>query len=137
MSFYVIIVYMKRRIRALPIILILLILGAGTYLIFFQNRPLSEKANYVPYKSFSAAVDSSEVESATLETDRITFVMQGKSYVTENPDSDTLTERLLSSGASVTDNRSFSVNAVLDILFDAIFFGAVAFGIFKLIHDSL
>ena len=127
---------MKRRIRALPIILILLILGAGAYLLFFQNRPLSEKANYVPYKSFSAAVDSSEIESATLETDRISFVMQGRTYVTENPDSDTLAERLLSSGASVTDNRNFSLNAVLDILFDVIFFGAVAFGIYTLIQYS-
>lgn len=136
MFFYVNIVYMKRRIRLLPIILILLILAAAAYIIFFQNRPLSEKANYVPYKSFSAAVDSSEVESATLETNRITFVMQGNSYVTENPDSDTLTERLLSSGASVTDNTDFSVNAVLDILFDIIFFGAVAFGIYKLIQYS-
>lgn len=120
----------------MPIILILLILGAGAYLIFFQNRPLSEKANYVPYKSFSAAVDSSEIESATLETDRISFVMQGRTYVTENPDSDTLSERLLSSGASVTDNRNFSLNAVLDILFDVIFFGAAAFGIYKLIQYS-
>ena len=127
---------MKRRIRPLFIILVLLILAAGAYIIFFQGRPLSEKANYVPYKAFSSAVDSSDVESARFETDRIVFVMNGSTYVTENPNSDTLTERLLSSGASVTDNTTFSVNYVLDIVFDVIFFGAVIFGIFKLLQYS-
>ena len=136
MCFYVNIVYMKRRIRPLLIILILLILGAGAYILFFQGKPISEKANYVPYKSFAAAIDSSEIESATLETGKITFVMEGNTYVTENPDSETLTERLLASGASVTDNTGFSVNAVLDIVFDVVFFGAVALGIYKLIQYS-
>lgn len=125
---------MKRRIRPLPIILILLILAAGAYVIFFQDRPVSENANYVPYKSFSAAIDSSEVQSATLETGKITFVMEGNTYVTENPDSGTLTERLLASGASVTDKTDFSLNSAMDLLFDVIFFGAVAFGIYKLIQ---
>ena len=118
----------------MPIILILLILAAGAYIIFFQGRPVSQKANYVPYKSFSAAIDSSEVESATLETGKITFVMEGNTYVTENPDSGTLTERLLASGASVTDKTDFSLNSAMDLLFDVIFFGAVAFGIYKLIQ---
>ena len=127
---------MKRRIRPLPIILILLILAAGAYIIFFQGRPVSENANYVPYKSFSAAIDSSEVQSATLEAGKITFVMEGNTYVTENPDSGTLTERLLASGASVTDKTDFSLNSAMDILFDVIFFGAVAFGIYKLIQYS-
>ena len=127
---------MKRRIRPLPIILILLILAAGAYIIFFQGRPVSENENYVPYKSFSAAIDSSEVQSATLEAGKITFVMEGNTYVTENPDSGTLTERLLASGASVTDKTDFSLNSAMDILFDVIFFGAVAFGIYKLIQYS-
>ena len=120
----------------MPIILILLILAAGAYIIFFQGRPVSENANYVPYKSFSAAIDSSEVQSATLEAGKITFVMEGNTYVTENPDSGTLTERLLASGASVTDKTDFSLNSAMDILFDVIFFGAVAFGIYKLIQYS-
>ena len=127
---------MKRRIRSLFIILILLILGAGAYIIFFQGRPLSGKENYVPYKSFSAAIDGGDVESAELGTDRITFVMEGKTYVTDNPRSDTLTERLLDSGAAVTDNSDFSLTSVLDIVFDVVFFGAIAFGIFKLIQYS-
>ena len=120
----------------MPIILILLILAAGAYIIFFQGRPVSENENYVPYKSFSAAIDSSEVQSATLEAGKITFVMEGNTYVTENPDSGTLTERLLASGASVTDKTDFSLNSAMDILFDVIFFGAVAFGIYKLIQYS-
>ena len=127
---------MKRRIRPLIVILILLIVCAGAYIFFFRGRPLSARTDYVPYKSFSAAIDKSEIESATLETDRIVFVMQGSTYVTENPNSATLTERLLSSGASVTDNTSFSLNYVLDIVFDVIFFGAVIFGIFKLLQYS-
>ena len=127
---------MKRRIRPLVIILLILILGAGAYILFFQNRSLSSRSDYVPYKSFSAAIDSKEVEKATLESDRISFVMEGKAYVTENPHSDTLTERLLSSGAAVDDNSDFSVTSVLDIVFDVIFFGAVAFGLYKLLQYS-
>ena len=127
---------MKRRIRPLVIILLILILGAGAYILFLQNRSLSSRSDYVPYKSFSAAIDSKEVEKATLEGDRISFVMEGKAYVTENPHSDTLTERLLSSGAAVDDNSDFSVSSVLDILFDVIFFGAVAFGLYKLLQYS-
>ena len=127
---------MKRRIRPLVIILLILILGAGAYILFFQNRSLSSRSDYVPYKSFSAAIDSKEVEKATLEGDRISFVMEGKAYVTENPHSDTLTERLLSSGAAVDDDSDFSVSSVLDILFDVIFFGAVAFGLYKLLQYS-
>ena len=127
---------MKRRIRPLVIILLILILGAGAYILFFQNRSLSSRSDYVPYKSFSAAIDSKEVERATLESDRISFVMEGKAYVTENPHSDTLTERLLSSGAAVDDNSDFSVTSVLDIVFDVIFFGAVAFGLYKLLQYS-
>ena len=118
------------------IILLLLILGAGAYIIFFQGRPLSVKENYVPYKSFSAAIDGGKVESAELGTDRITFVMEGKTYVTDNPRSATLAERLLDSGAAVTDNTDFSLTSVLDIVFDVVFFGAIAFGIFKLIQYS-
>ena len=127
---------MKRRIRPLVIILLILILGAGAYILLFQNRSLSSRSDYVPYKSFSAAIDSKEVEKATLESDRISFVMEGKAYVTENPHSDTLTERLLSSGAAVDDNSDFSVTSVLDIVFDVIFFGAVAFGLYKLLQYS-
>lgn len=125
---------MKKQIRPLVIILIVLILGAGAYFLFFRDRPLSARQNYVPYKSFSAAIDSSEVESAEIEKDRITFKMEGATYITENPHSDTLTERLLSSGAAVTDNSDFSATYVLDILFDVVFFGAIAFGIFKLLQ---
>ena len=127
---------MKKHIRPLVIILIVLILGAGTYFLFFRDRPLSSKHNYVTYKSFSAAINSSEVESAVIEKDRITFSMGGSEYITENPHSDTLAERLLSSGASVTDNSDFSATYVLDILFDVVFFGAIAFGIFKLLQYS-
>ena len=127
---------MKRRIRPLVIILLILILGAGAYILFFQNRSLSSRSDYVPYKSFSAAIDSKEVEKATLESDRISFVMEGKAYVTENPHSDTLTERLLSTGAAVDDNSDFSVTSVLDIVFDVIFLGAVAFGLYKLLQYS-
>ena len=127
---------MKKHIRPLVIILLVLILGAASYFLFFRDRPLSAKQNYVDYRSFSAAIDSSEVESAAIETDRITFTMEGATYVTENPHSETLTERLLSSGASVTDNSDISATYVLDILFDVIFFGAIAFGIFKLLQYS-
>ncbi len=97
---------------------------------------ISKRTNYVPYNSFAASVHDREVSSAVIESGRITFTTPAGTFVTDNPGSDTLAERLMEAGASVTQRNGISVTALLDVLFDVIFFGAVAFGVFKLIDYS-
>ena len=97
---------------------------------------ISNRNNYVPYNSFSASVHDREVSSAVIESGKITFTTPAGTFVTDNPGSDTLAERLMETGASVTQRNGVSVTALLDVLFDVIFFGAVALGILKLIDYS-
>ena len=97
---------------------------------------VSNKGNYVPYPEFNEAVDAGKVSEAVLEAGSITFTTSDGTFVTDNPASPYLAERLLSAGVKVTARTGISVSVVLDILFDVIFFGAVAFGIFKLVDYS-
>lgn len=97
---------------------------------------VSGKGNYVSYPEFNEAVDAGKVSEAVLEAGSITFTTSDGTFVTDNPASPYLAERLLSAGVKVTARTGISVSVVLDILFDVIFFGAVAFGIFKLVDYS-
>ena len=96
----------------------------------------ASKANYVGYPTFNDAVNKAEVTEAVMEKNRIVFSTAGGTFVTDNPGSETLQERLLQSGAKVTTKTGLSVSTVLDVVFDIIFFGAVAFGVLKLIDYS-
>jgi len=94
------------------------------------------KDNYIPYPEFNQAIVDRRINEAVIEAGSITFTTPEGTFVTDNPASPDLAERLLSSGAKVTAKTGISVSVVLDILFDVIFFGAVAFGIFKLVDYS-
>ena len=94
------------------------------------------KDNYIPYPEFNQAIVDGKINEAVIEAGSITFTTPEGTFVTDNPASPDLAERLLSSGAKVTAKTGISVSVVLDILFDVIFFGAVAFGIFKLVDYS-
>ena len=96
----------------------------------------SRKSNYVEYPVLSQAIDSGSVSEAVIEPDSVSFTTSEGTFVTDNPDSADLKERLLESGAKVKVKSGVSVTAVLDVIFDVIFFGAVAFGVFKLIDYS-
>lgn len=97
---------------------------------------IAGKENYKPYTEFSQAIVSGKVSEAVIETDRIAFTTAEGTFVTDNPASPDLAERLLQAGVKVTAKTSVSVSVILDVLFDVIFFGAVAFGIFKLVDYS-
>ncbi|MBR4426611.1 MAG: hypothetical protein IKS77_02825, partial [Spirochaetales bacterium] len=96
----------------------------------------SRKSNYVQYTVLSDAIDSGSVTEAVIEPQSVRFSTSAGTFVTDNPDSGDLKEKLLQSGAKVTVKSGVSVTAVLDVIFDVLFFGAVAFGIFKLIDYS-
>ena len=96
----------------------------------------SRKSNYVQYTVLSDAINSGSVTEAVIEPQSVRFSTSAGTFVTDNPDSGGLKERLLQSGAKVTVKSGVSVTAVMDVIFDVLFFGAVAFGIFKLIDYS-
>ncbi len=90
----------------------------------------------VPYTEFNRAVADGRVSEAVIEAKTITFTTSEGTFVTDNPASPDLVERLLSAGVDVTTRTGISVTVVLDILFDVVFFGAIAFGILKLVEYS-
>ena len=96
----------------------------------------SHKSNYVKYSELTEALNAGSVSEAVIESESITFTTPSGTFVTDNPDSQDLKERLLESGAKVSVKSGVSVTAVLDVIFDVIFFGAVAFGLFKLLDYS-
>ena len=100
---------------------------------WFSN---SAKANFVPYPEFSSSVELGKVSEAILESGRIVFTTSDGSFITDNPSFPDLSLWLMEKGVKVTTKTGISVSVLLDVLFDVIFFGAVAFGIFKLIDYS-
>ena len=96
----------------------------------------SRKSNYVSYSTLTDAIAKSSVTEAVIENDSITFTTPSGTFVTDNPASPDLKERLLESGAKVTAKTEVSVTTILDVVFDIIFFGAIAFGVFKLVDYS-
>lgn len=97
---------------------------------------ITRKSNYVAYSSLVKEIEAKNVSRAVIVPDSVTFTTPSGTFITDNPGSDTLRERLLESGAAVEVREGVSVTAVLDVIFDVVFFGAVAFGIFKLVDYS-
>ncbi|MBQ5391622.1 MAG: ATP-dependent metallopeptidase FtsH/Yme1/Tma family protein [Spirochaetales bacterium] len=96
----------------------------------------SGKANFIPYSEFTSSVETGKVSEAVIQSGKIIFTTTDGSFVTDNPESPELARWLMEKGVKVTTKTGISVSVMLDVLFDVIFFGAVAFGIFKLIDYS-
>ncbi|MCQ2412824.1 MAG: AAA family ATPase [Sphaerochaetaceae bacterium] len=135
---------MKNSSKALRALLLLLIIAViavlaldSTGIIDIDSMmAMSSKKNYVPYTEFNAIVASGDVTKVTIESDRITFTTHGGTFITDNPEAPNLKAELLSQGIEVAKKEGASVTAILDVIFDVIFFGAVAFGVLKLIEYS-
>ena len=100
------------------------------------RSPISRRDNYVAYSTLVREIGAGNISRAVIVPESVTFTTPSGTYITDNPGSDTLRERLLESGASVEVKEGVSVTAVLDVVFDVVFFGAVAFGLFKLVDYS-
>lgn len=97
---------------------------------------LSGRSNYVSFTSFTEKVAAGQVRKAEISSDKVVFVTPEGTFVTVNPDSPDFKAKLLYNGVDVEEDSDTSVSAALDIVFDVIFFGAVAFGIWKLLDFS-
>lgn len=121
----------KKQILIVISVLILIILLA---LIILINSNQNE--NYYSYKDFYYEATNGNIEKVIFDDDNITFKKNNddKLYYTENPNSNTLKEELLLKGIFVEDDDTEeSIALIFDILFYLVFFGAVGFGIYKLI----
>ena len=127
---------MKKNKIVIPAFIVVLLL-----LIFIVTEVILVEKNYYSYKDFYYELENDKIESVIIENeDNIKFkkINDDKEYYTENPNSSDFKEQLLLKGIIVqTDNLTETVGFVLDLLFYLIFFGAVGFGIYKLISLNL
>lgn len=119
--------------RTVLIILIVLLLAAAACIL--TDGFDFTKAEYKTYNEFSEMLEAGKIQTASIGNGKVTFTSDGKTYRTDDPETPDLKERLLLAGVDVNveaDTQS-NITFALDMLFDAIFFGAAIFGISKLI----
>ncbi|MCR5778845.1 MAG: AAA family ATPase [Lachnospiraceae bacterium] len=109
---------------------------AATAALNYMNAP-SEK---VSYSKFCEYMDSKKLDKVELAEDKISFMLKGENgkYITDNPETPDIKERILLSGAEVTKDSetAYLVTYVLDIIFDFLFFGIIGFLVYKFISYS-
>ncbi|MCQ2585020.1 MAG: ATP-dependent metallopeptidase FtsH/Yme1/Tma family protein [Treponema sp.] len=115
------------------ICLILVLALLGTYFFFSDN---SEK---VTYADFISNVEKGSVSSVTFTDDKINFELSdGTKFVTQNPSSSDLAERLLLSGVDVKYEKNWDeiISIIFDIVFYLIFFGIIFVAFRKFISPN-
>lgn len=114
------------------VILIALILALG--LLAFNFLPDSgAKAPKIPYTEFRDLAASGLVRCVTISDEKLLIETEDGLLSTDNPQSLSLRETLLEKGIEVRSDDSRTLNEILDLVFDAVFFSAVGFGIYKLV----
>lgn len=99
-----------------------------------------DRGTYVSYGTFMDWVAEGAVEQAVISTDRVAFSLAGDEelYRTDNPGSPDFRERLLIAGVAVeTDAGAMAAfDALVDIVFYAMFLGTLGFLAYKLASYS-
>lgn len=122
---------MKKKILA---VVAGLAVAAGLALILFWDQIglLVEGPRTVePYSVFYSLVEEGTIESCKIGEKEIVYTKKGDAreygWKTENPSSPTLKEKLLLSGAGVTEEQDGmeTFNFIMDIVFYVIFFGVI------------
>ncbi len=97
----------------------------------------SKPSNFIPYSEFSSQVNNGKVTSVTITDSYIEYSSGGETYKTTNPNYDSLVKDLLEKDVDVKDKTNDStLNDIMDGIFNLLFFGLIAFGIYKLIDYS-
>ncbi len=98
-----------------------------------ESRP----SNFIPYSEFTSQVNEGKVTSVVITESYIEYTCDGTTYKTSNPNYDSLVRDLLEHNIDVTDKTNDStLNDIMDGIFNVLFFGIIAFGIYKLIDYS-
>lgn len=127
---------MKKKLKNIIIAAILFIVIIGVYIAYSLN---SNNLEYISYKEFNEKLESGNIENVLIEDNNVKFNLKNddKEYYTENPKTDDFKEKLLLKGVSVEINSTEkNIVFALDLMFYFIFFGAVAFGIYKLTSSN-
>lgn len=115
---------LRRFLPAVFLILAVLVAGYAFLPEFFGG-----KKSAIPYADFYSLVEEGRINSVTIKESEILFTKDGdkSTFRTENPGSYDLKERLLLKGISVSKEKSAEeiISIALDVLFYAIFFGAI------------
>lgn len=95
-------------------------------------------APHVKYTYFLEMVDSGNVQSVTIEDDRIVFNANGSVLQTTNPNYNGFEKDLLEKGIDVEDRTRENplFNDIMDAVFNVLFIALIAFGAIKLIQYS-
>lgn len=116
-------------IAVIAILLALNLLGV----LNLESRP----SNFIPYSEFTSQVNEGKVTSVVITESYIEYTCDGTTYKTSNPNYDSLVRDLLEHNIDVTDKTNDStLNDIMDGIFNVLFFGIIAFGIYKLIDYS-
>ena len=126
---------MKRFVLKNKKVLITIIIISIVGLILFTGN-FNTSDQYVPYSEFIVEVEKQTIERVELQEKKVYFIKQDDEtqYYTENPETNDFKEYLLL--RNIVIENSFGEEELLNImdwLFYGIFFGAVAFGVYKII----
>ena len=81
---------------------------------------------YMQYKDFYTELENGNIKNVLIEDDKVQFSINDKTYFTENPNYEGFKEKLLLKGVVVEENSAEeNFNLIFDLLFYAIFFGAI------------
>ena len=108
---------------------ILIIIAAIVGINIYQESKISD----VSYVDFKNMVEKKEISKVIFKEKKITFEKKNDNnlYRTDNPDSSDFREYLLLNDIVVEDD--FDTLIIFDVLFYGIFFGAVGYGIYRLL----
>ncbi len=97
----------------------------------------SKPSNFIPYSEFTSQVNEGKITNVVITDSYIEYTCDGTTYKTSNPNYDSLVRDLLEHNIDVTNKTNDStLNDVMDGIFNVLFFGLIAFGIYKLIDYS-
>jgi len=114
---------------------LIIIIPVAIGLYFF----LSEKTDRTSYSEFLQKVEEGSVSSVTFSEKDISYELaDGTKFVTRNPSSPDLTERLLLSGIEVKNEMDWDeiISLVFDIFFYLVFFGIIFVAFRKFISPN-
>lgn len=128
---------MKKNRRIIFLFLIVLICAAWfSYDSFFSDK---KNISDIPYSSFYELVELNRIGSVNIEENSLTVKStDGKVFKTKNPHSPLLEEFLLRHNVEVKTEKNPDqiISLILDIIFYAVFFGALIFAFRKFISPN-
>ena len=122
---------MNKKIKNIILVIACIVVIGGICLFGYLGKSDLE---YMQYKDFFTEMENGNVKTALIEDDKVQFTINDKTYYTDNPNYEGFKEKLLLKGIAVEESSAEeSFNFVFDLLFYAIFFGAIILGVGKFV----